>query len=78
MGLSGLAALKWNIEGNLHRVMAFLGFGGGKRIRGRFPGSDPFRLMPGFCPLRLVIGQDLSYLPNFSFRGPGTLYLTWD
>jgi cytochrome P450 len=28
--------------------------------------------------LRLVIGQDLSYLPNFSFRGPGTLYLTWD
>lgn len=28
--------------------------------------------------LRLVIGQDLSYLPNFSFRGPKTLYLTWD
>lgn len=28
--------------------------------------------------LRLVVGQDLSYLPNFSFRGPGTLYLTWD
>ncbi|RLA24846.1 MAG: cytochrome P450 [Gammaproteobacteria bacterium] len=28
--------------------------------------------------LRLVIGQDLSYLPNFSFRGPSTLYLTWD
>lgn len=28
--------------------------------------------------LRLVIGQNLSYHPNFSFRGPGTLYLTWD
>ena len=28
--------------------------------------------------LRLVIGQDLSYHPNFSFRGPKTLYLTWD
>lgn len=28
--------------------------------------------------LRLVIGQDLSYYPNFSFRGPATLYLDWD
>lgn len=28
--------------------------------------------------LRLVIGQDLSYYPNFSFRGPKSLYLTWD
>jgi len=28
--------------------------------------------------LRLVIGQDLSYYPNFSFRGPKTLYLAWD
>lgn len=28
--------------------------------------------------LRLAIGQDLSYYPNFSFRGPKTLYLTWD
>lgn len=27
--------------------------------------------------LRLVVGQELRYLPNFSFRGPGTLYLTW-
>jgi cytochrome P450 len=28
--------------------------------------------------LRLVMGQELSYFPNFSFRGPKTLYLTWD
>ena len=28
--------------------------------------------------LKLVMGQQLSYLPNFSFRGPKTLYLTWD
>ncbi len=28
--------------------------------------------------LRLVIGQELGYYPNFSFRGPKTLYLTWD
>jgi cytochrome P450 len=28
--------------------------------------------------LRLVLGQQLSYHPNFSFRGPKTLYLTWD
>jgi cytochrome P450 len=28
--------------------------------------------------LRLVTDQDLSYYPNFSFRGPKTLYLTWD
>ena len=28
--------------------------------------------------LRLVIGQDLSYYPNFSFRGPRSLYLSWD
>ena len=28
--------------------------------------------------LRLAIGQDLRYYPNFSFRGPTTLYLTWD
>jgi len=28
--------------------------------------------------LRLVIGQDLSYHPNFSFRGPKTLFLAWD
>ena len=28
--------------------------------------------------LRLVMGQELTYHPNFSFRGPKTLYLTWD
>lgn len=28
--------------------------------------------------LRLAIGQNLSYYPNFSFRGPKTLYLMWD
>ena len=28
--------------------------------------------------LRLVMGQQLNYHPNFSFRGPKTLYLTWD
>jgi cytochrome P450 len=28
--------------------------------------------------LRLVLGQQLRYHPNFSFRGPKTLYLTWD
>jgi len=28
--------------------------------------------------LRLVVGQELKYRPNFSFRGPATLYLTWD
>jgi len=28
--------------------------------------------------LHLVVGQELKYRPNFSFRGPGTLYLTWD
>ena len=28
--------------------------------------------------LNLVMGQELSYFPNFSFRGPKTLYLTWD
>ena len=28
--------------------------------------------------LKLVMGQQLSYFPNFSFRGPKTLYLTWD
>ena len=28
--------------------------------------------------LRLADGQDLLYYPNFSFRGPKTLYLTWD
>ena len=28
--------------------------------------------------VRLVIGQDLSYYPNFSFRGPKTLFLNWD
>ena len=28
--------------------------------------------------LRVVAGQDFSYYPNFSFRGPKTLYLTWD
>ena len=28
--------------------------------------------------LRLSIGQNLSYFPNFSFRGPKTLYLNWD
>ena len=28
--------------------------------------------------LRLVEGQELQYQPNFSFRGPKTLHLTWD
>ena len=28
--------------------------------------------------LRLAVGQDLHYHANFSFRGPRTLYLTWD
>ncbi len=28
--------------------------------------------------LRLMLGQKLSYYPNFSFRGPATLYLEWD
>lgn len=28
--------------------------------------------------LRLVEDQEYSYYPNFSFRGPKTLYLTWD
>jgi cytochrome P450 len=28
--------------------------------------------------LRLAIGQELSYFPNFSFRGPKSLYLSWD
>ena len=28
--------------------------------------------------LRLAVGQDLHYYPNFSFRGPRTLFLTWD
>lgn len=28
--------------------------------------------------LRLVVGQELKYRPNFSFRGPATLYLSWD
>lgn len=28
--------------------------------------------------LRLVIGQEQRFYPNFSFRGPKTLYLTWD
>jgi len=28
--------------------------------------------------LRLAVGQQLTYYPNFSFRGPKTLYLTWD
>ena len=28
--------------------------------------------------LRLVEDQEFTYYPNFSFRGPTTLYLTWD
>jgi hypothetical protein len=24
------------------------------------------------------MGQELTYFPNFSFRGPKTLYLEWD
>ncbi|MBT8079389.1 MAG: cytochrome P450 [Gammaproteobacteria bacterium] len=28
--------------------------------------------------LRLVIGQEQTFYPNFSFRGPKTLYLAWD
>ena len=28
--------------------------------------------------LRLAVGQDLHYYPNFSFRGPRTLYVSWD
>jgi len=28
--------------------------------------------------LRLEAGQNFSYYPNFSFRGPKTLYLSWD
>jgi cytochrome P450 len=28
--------------------------------------------------LRLVVGQEQRYYPNFSFRGPRTLYLAWD
>ena len=28
--------------------------------------------------LRLVEDQEYSYYPNFSFRGPKTLHLTWD
>lgn len=28
--------------------------------------------------LRLVVGQEQTYYPNFSFRGPKTLYLSWD
>ncbi|MGD8324293.1 MAG: cytochrome P450, partial [Gammaproteobacteria bacterium] len=28
--------------------------------------------------LRLVADQEFVYYPNFSFRGPKTLYLTWD
>lgn len=28
--------------------------------------------------LRLVVDQELHFVPNFSFRGPKTLYLTWD
>lgn len=28
--------------------------------------------------LRLVEDQELQYVPNFSFRGPTTLYLEWD
>ena len=28
--------------------------------------------------LRIVVGQEQTFYPNFSFRGPKTLYLTWD
>ncbi len=28
--------------------------------------------------LHLAVGQDLHYYPNFSFRGPRTLYVSWD
>ena len=28
--------------------------------------------------VRLALGQELRYFPNFSFRGPSTLFLTWD